>query len=71
MYLDIVKLYFNEQKGSFTSFGRVISGTIKEEMMLESIMGEGYTTTEEQEDVVVVKTVCVEKLWAMQPRYKI
>ena len=68
MYLDIVKLYFNEQKGSFTSFGRVISGTIKEEMMLESIMGEGYTTTEEQEDVVV-KTV--EKLWIMQPRYKI
>jgi U5 small nuclear ribonucleoprotein component len=61
-----VKLYFNEQKGSFTSFGRVISGTIKEGDDVR-IMGEGYTT-EEQEDVVV-KTV--EKLWIMQPRYKI
>ena len=44
----------------------MISGTIKEGDDAR-IMGEGYTI-EEQEDVVV-KTV--EKLWIMQPRYKI
>ncbi len=49
--VNIVKLIYNESNGSFYSFGRIISGTIKRGEEVK-VLGEGYTV-EEEEDVIV------------------
>jgi U5 small nuclear ribonucleoprotein component len=49
--INIVKLYNNEQMGTFYAFGRIISGTIKSGEQVK-VLGENYTI-EEQEDMVV------------------
>lgn len=66
--INIVKLYNNEQMGTFYAFGRIISGTIKSGEQVK-VLGENYTI-EEQEDMVVQK---VQKLWILQAggRFKI
>lgn len=57
---------YNESKGNFYSFGRIISGTIKKGDEVK-VLGEGYTI-EEEEDMIMRK---VERLWINQGRYKI
>lgn len=64
--INIIKLIYNEANGSFYSFGRVISGTIKKGEDVK-ILGEGYTVEEEED--MIVKTAA--RLWIMQSRYKI
>lgn len=66
--INIVKLYNNEQMGTFYAFGRIISGTIRSGEQVK-VLGENYTI-EEQEDMVVQK---VQKLWILQAggRFKI
>jgi len=58
--INILKLIYNESNGSFYSFGRIVSGTIKKGEDVK-ILGEGYTVEEEED--MIVKTAS--RLWIM------
>jgi 116 kDa U5 small nuclear ribonucleoprotein component len=66
--INVVKLFNNEQMGTFYAFGRVISGTIKAGESVR-VLGENYTTAE-KEDVQIQKA---SKLWLLQAggRFKV
>ena len=49
--INVVKLFNNEIDGRFYSFGRVISGTLKQGQDVK-VLGEGYNL-EEEEDMVI------------------
>ena len=54
-------MYNNEIDGSFIAFGRVISGTIREDQTVK-VLGENYEQSG-SEDMYIAK---VEKLWIIQ-----
>lgn len=60
LVINVVKLYYNENQGTFYSLGRILSGTVKRGAEVK-IMGEGYTLDEEED--MVHKNVT--KLWIM------
>jgi U5 small nuclear ribonucleoprotein component len=58
--INVVKLFNNEQMGTFYSFGRIISGTIKTGESVR-VLGENYTLAN-KEDMQVLRA---HKLWLL------
>jgi len=66
LVIHITKLFNTSDAKSFHSFGRVLSGTVKQGDTVR-VLGEGYTLDDEEDMVVTT----VSDVWIAESRYKI